>query len=84
MDVMVAVFALGLICPICYNGQLWVLQKLGILEISEKLQQTLKSKLVAPRESFVYMTDIPIRLFLGILRDDCFFLITTAFGKLSG
>ena len=58
MDAMVAVLAPGLICPICYNGQLWMLQKLAILEISEKLPQTLKSKLVAPRGSFVHMTDI--------------------------
>ena len=58
MDAMVAVFAPGLICPICYNGQLWMLQKLAILEISEKLPQTLKSKLVAPRGSFNHMTDI--------------------------
>ena len=60
MDEMVPLLAPGLICLICFKGQLWVLQKLAFIEKSEKLQQTLKSELASRRGYFVHMTDIPI------------------------
>ena len=60
MDEMVPVLAPGLICLICFRGQLWVLQKLAIIEKSEKLQQTLRSELASHRGYFVHMADIPI------------------------
>ena len=60
MDEMVPVLAPGLICLICFKGQLWVLQKLAIIEKSEKLQQTLRSEVASRRGYFVHMADIPI------------------------